>query len=92
VYNGVSTQGDAIMTDLNNSLKSGVVLVVFRKKDGTERRMECTTSLQLIPSTKHPTGAGAVRKQNDEVQKVFDLEKQEWRSFRKDSLISHCVI
>lgn len=62
--------------------------VVFTKKDGTEREMRCTLNPSLIPQEKQPklseseegssTVGSAVR--------VFDLDKQEWRSFRWDSV------
>ena len=64
--------------------------VVFTKKDGTERAMRCTLSESRIPSEKQPksqasdsttTGQG-----NDSAIRVFDTEKQEWRSFRWDTV------
>ena len=39
-----------------------------------------------IPEDKLPKGTG--QSSNDDVQKVFDVEKQDWRSFRWDSLKS----
>lgn len=59
--------------------------ITFTKKDGTERAMQCTLSESRIPAEKQPkepqtasTGGSALR--------VFDTEKQEWRSFRWDSI------
>lgn len=60
--------------------------ITFTKKDGTERDMFCTLSESRIPVDKQPketqqnpsTGGSALR--------VFDTVKQEWRSFRWDSI------
>lgn len=67
---------DDIVTDLR---------ITFTKKDGTDREMYCTLSESRIPTDKQPkesqtpsTGGSALR--------VFDTEKQEWRSFRWDSI------
>ena len=63
---------------------TNVVRVTFTKKDGTERTMLCTTSFDKIPEDQHPKGEQT--SSSDEAQRVFDLEKQEWRSFRWDSV------
>lgn len=60
--------------------------VVFTKKDGTVRSMRATKNFDHIPEDHHPKGDNVV--ENDEVIRVFDLEKVGWRSFRVDSVIS----
>jgi hypothetical protein len=72
--------------------------VSFVKADGSVRDMNCTLNWELIPADKHPKGpsTGSVdgivreskqRKEPDEHSlRVFDVEKQEWRSFRFDRL------
>ena len=60
------------------------VCITFTKTDGTEREMRCTLAPTLIPEDKTPKETG--RKTSDEVQRVFDLEKGEWRSFKWDSV------
>lgn len=60
--------------------------VTFAKADGTERRMLCTLAEQLIPTDKLPQQAG--RAAVPTTQRVFDLEKQEWRSFKWESVKS----
>ena len=63
-------------------MRVGVVWFEFLKVDGTIRRA-CGTLLQsLIPEEQWPTGESR-RRQNDSVQVFFDLEKQEWRCFKK---------
>lgn len=59
--------------------------LVFRKKDDTIRTMICTRDVGIIPITKLPKGTGSP---NYKSLPVFDLEKQDWRSFSIDSLIS----
>lgn len=69
-----------------SALSSTGMIVTFIKKDGTERIMRCTTNLGNVPVEKHPKGTGTGS--TSSVKKVFDLDKQEWRSFRIDSVIS----
>jgi hypothetical protein len=60
------------------------VSISFKKIDGTERKMKCTLAESQIPVEKLPKNAK--KSQNDQVLPVFDIEKQEWRSFRWDSV------
>lgn len=63
--------------------------VVFTKKDGTERELFCTLDESRIPTAKLPKvqeSGSVVRNFSDESARVFDTEKQEWRSFRWDSV------
>jgi hypothetical protein len=60
--------------------------VTFTKKDGTLRDMRCTLSEGRIPSDKHPKTESASAKDSGSAVRVFDTEKQEWRSFRWDSV------
>lgn len=72
------------MYDLSG-LKTGNMVVTFIKKNGEERVMKCTQNLSNIPVDFHPTGFGPAY--TDMQVRVFDLDKQEWRSFRKDSIM-----
>lgn len=79
---------------LTNSLYEGYVRVTFTKKDGSERVMVCTKQLGLIPEEKHPKPKSqeSVIHEDFEIEDssprdpqlitVFDVEKQDWRSFR----------
>lgn len=73
-------------------LSTSALLVTFTKKDGTKRIMRCTTNLDMIPAEKHPKGEKTVsesaEKKVETAKRVFDLDNQEWRSFRYDSVIS----
>ena len=69
---------------LISHLKYGPVTVYFTKKDGTERKMDCTLKEENIVQYEKKTER--VRTLNEETCPVFDLEKNEWRSFRYDAL------
>ena len=71
--------------------------VTFTKKDGTERVMKCTTSAELVPiveskihvtNTDNPIDFPKVKKVNEDVMPVYDLESKAWKSFRWDSIKS----
>ena len=81
-------------------LSNGEVTVTFTKADGTDREMLCTLDGAKIPaktisvSTSSAVASDAIVKENKKPRKepdphsvrVYDLEKQEWRSFRFDRL------
>ena len=69
---------------LISHLKYGPVTVHFTKKDGTERKMDCTLKEENIVQYEKKTER--VKTLNEETCPVFDLEKNEWRSFRYDAL------
>lgn len=56
--------------------------VTFTKVDGTERVMRCTLEIDKLPPVVINEDAKP-RKQSDSTKalRVFDTEKQEWRSF-----------
>ena len=80
--------------ELIGKLKNNVCVVVFEKKDGTERSMRCTLQEGVIPeATKEdPLSQKKIRSLNEEVLPVWDIEKNGWRSFRIDSVKSFSVI
>lgn len=59
--------------------------ITFTKKDGAERDMFCTLVEGRIPSEKQPKTESSGSSTGSAVR-VFDTEKQEWRSFRWDSV------
>ena len=92
---GSDTEKAVIRDWVRSLLQKDIVTVSFIKADGTVRDMQCTLDWAKIPEDKHP-GQPSVdgiikeskqRKQPDEHSlRVFDTEKQEWRSFRFDRL------
>lgn len=73
-------------TMLENQLTHGKVKIEFIKTDGTYRIMICTKSSLLI---KKPfvQSSRIIRNKSENILRVFDLEKNEWRSMRKDRII-----
>ena len=74
---------------LKEQLKNGVVTVVFEKKDGTERTMRATLSDNYVPqvlSVYDGQEAKPAKQLNDNVQAVWDIDSEGWRSFRLDSV------
>ena len=67
---------------LVNNLKSGVVPIKFRKKDGSIREMKATLVPELIGVETYSIARGP-----EHVQCVWDVDKEAWRSFRWDALI-----
>lgn len=58
--------------------------ITFTKSDGSDRTMLCTLAESAIPSDKVPKGTG--RETPDATQRVFDLERGEWRSFKWEAV------
>ena len=73
-------------TNIMNMLLSGIVNVKFTKIDGTERIMKCTLMEAIIKP--HDKKTDRVKKVNSDILSVWDVEKEGWRSFRFDSIIS----
>jgi hypothetical protein len=80
---------------LKSHLAYGPTTVVFTKKDGTERVMNCTTNPKLVPQELHESNTDnpvdfpkpkKEKKVNEEVMPVYDLEAKAWKSFRWDSI------
>jgi hypothetical protein len=66
----------------------GIAMVTFTKKTtGEVRVMPCTKNLALIPEELHPSGTDT-RNLNPDIIRVFSLDRNEWRSFYKSSIIN----
>lgn len=85
------------MSDYNyeqviTALQEGIVEVKFVKVNGEERTMLATLNESLIPLDQLPKNDPDVSIErsvpNPDVRTVYDVEKDGWRSFRWDSLIS----
>lgn len=73
-----------ILNQLRNN-QTGVT-VVFTKLDGSERKMVCTLVEGKIPTDKKPYTQTTPATTSEQAVRVFDLEIEEWRSFRWDSV------
>jgi glutaredoxin len=92
---GYTELENAFVDPVETALNEGLTLsVVFTKLDGTERTMLCTKNSQIISEryTPEEKKTDRVYRESEGVARVFDLEKNDWRSFRYDSVKSYTVI
>jgi len=97
-YQEADDAGKVIIREwIKSLLQKSEITVTFVKADGTDREMLCTLNWDNIPSTAITSSSSPVdgivkeskkpRKEPDPHSlRVFDVEKQEWRSFRFDRL------
>ena len=64
-----------VLADDNTS-----TVITFTKKDGTERVMKCTLNPEQLPKVELKEDAKP-RKESTTSMRVFDLDKNDWRSF-----------
>lgn len=78
---------------LKEMLHRNVMSIHFKKKDGTLRKMKATLNPSYIPSKPvvESETPKRTRAENPDVQPVYDMESQGWRSFRWDSLVAFGV-
>ena len=69
-------------------LRARVCRVIFTKVNGETRDMMCTLQENNIPEDKRPAGSIDNPTYTDEVIRAFDIDKQEWRSFKVANVIS----
>lgn len=76
--------------EIQSLLKQGLCEVTFTKVDGTVRTMPCTLNEALLPPAKHedPLSTKKVREINEAVIVAYCTDKQAWRSFRVENVIS----
>jgi len=88
---GSDTDRHIIRDWVRNLLHSTEATVTFVKSDGTVRDMRCTLNWNSIPQAHQPKPVDlAETKQrkapSEDSLRVFDLDINEWRSFRFDRL------
>ena len=74
------TDWDKFTEWLKGMLAVSEGVVTFTKSDGTERVMKCTLVPDQLPKVEIKEDAKP-RKESTTSMRVFDLEKNEWRSF-----------
>ena len=77
-----------MIAEIKEKLRTGVVTFTFKKNDGSERQAKGTlmTDVEVVGETfVAPTGRGAIK---EGVTAYWDLEKDGWRCFNDDSLVS----
>lgn len=69
-------------TQIYNLLLTNIVTVIFDKSDGSERKMKCTLMANYLSDVD-------ILKSFDDTKdyiRVYDLDKNAWRSFKYSSL------
>lgn len=69
--------------EIIEALQAHKCVVKFTKVNGEVREMPCTLREDIVPKYERKTE----KKPNDKVLSVWCLDKQEWRSFRVDSVL-----
>ena len=96
-YQEADDVNKAIIRDwIKSLLQKSEITVTFTKADGSDREMLCTLNWDRIPpdAIKTVSPVDGIVKESKKPRKepdphslrVFDMEKQEWRSFRFDRL------
>jgi len=69
--------------DAQELLRDGICEVLFIKKNGSERLMNCTLNMDLIPEEmkQFQLYKGEKVLENLDILKVYDVDVQDWRSF-----------
>ena len=70
---------------LKGLLKGTTAEITFTKVDGSERVMLCTLNESILPKIEVDESK-PVKVLSNEVLRVWDVEKEAWRSFRWDSI------
>lgn len=74
-------------TELKEHLEKCVAEITFTKTDGSVREMRCTLMTDYLPQKQIDENVRHVpRRENDGVLAVWDIDNQDWRSFRLDSI------
>jgi len=79
---------DITKDKLKKILQTDDLTVMFTKKDGTNRIMNCTLREVHLPLSMQKE---STRKENVDVLSVWDLDVKDWRSFRIDSIKDYSV-
>jgi len=66
---------------LRNSLQTTCVSVIFTKKDGSERVMQCTLNPNVLPKQIDLEESIQKKTPNPDVMAVWDITANGWRSF-----------
>lgn len=83
------TQPTKDYQNLLEQLHANVVQVQFVKTDGSMRLMTATLQEQHLPES---ASSDQTRNKSESVCRVWDMDKQAWRSFRWDSVQSWSIV
>ncbi len=75
-----------IREEMLEKLRAGECRVIFTKLNGEQRDMRCTLNMDMILEDKRPTNGST--EYSTEMIRAFDLNKQEFRTFKVANVIS----
>jgi hypothetical protein len=89
VFSGDGDDAKAGREWLKSLLDERTVEVVFTKKDGTERVMNCTLKEDILPVVQKEMNEDSFTKEKSkDALAVWDVDVNGWRSFRWDAIKS----
>lgn len=74
--------------EMKKQLYAGPCVVTFTKADGSNRTMRCSTNRAFLPITEDMEKSSGGKPATPGIIKAFDIEKNGWRSFSVDRVIS----
>lgn len=74
--------------EMLDRLRKGPCIVNFTKTDGTNREMRCTLDMKFVPEDLQPKTDGNLKESTSTAIRTFDLDKNEWRSFKPENVVS----
>lgn len=77
---------DLVRESMVETLHETICRVTFTKTNGEERIMYCTLNETMIPQLEVSDEQKRTKKENPDVQPVYDVKAAGWRSFRWDSV------
>lgn len=75
---------------IKNILNNAVAMIEFTKVNGEKRVLRATRDPNKIDSKFHPNGTKS-KQDNNQVIACFDLDINQWRSFRTESVTNYYV-
>lgn len=72
--------------EMLENLRAGECRVIFTKVNGEQRDMLCTLNFDLIAEDKRPKSGST--DYSEDVIRAFDINKQEFRTFKVANVIS----
>lgn len=75
--------------EMISELRQKTCRVIFKKVNGEERDMQCTLQESILPTREI---SEKPKKANDSILAVFDVNKEAYRSFRVENVISFTCV
>ncbi len=92
LFDDIITSEESKYLNLKEELQNGILEVRFYKKDGSIRVMKCTLKSDILLNIQDSSYSISKKTYNPETISVFDIEKNDWRSFRIDSIIDYEIM